>query len=301
MQCNFKWLDFKITNRCNNHCVYCGISQDPVSADENLTPKIIKETLSDALELGFTHFAFLGGEPSLRNDFSKFLIPLQGNKVYNTRSKHAQVVASIDNLENRNYKHQDPLKVMEIIKKIKDISNEYAILGVRELHVHSVVSRENFHSLIRHVKYFLSLGIEVSLALVEPHFIVSNPRHYNEFTREEIYKVLEQLDTLESEGILNWANHVFRDYIVSHVLESTRQIEQCTAGSEHVIIDSDGAVYPCLTEAYRKGLSYGNIRDKRFIEIYYKMQGFHCESPFKQTCWDHYLWTRLGKLMKGDY
>ena len=36
----FRWLDFKITNRCNNKCVYCGGSNDPPSIPEKLSFEI---------------------------------------------------------------------------------------------------------------------------------------------------------------------------------------------------------------------------------------------------------------------
>ena len=45
ISCKFRWLDFKITSRCNNHCLYCGIKNDHPSAPEKLSFHIIKRTL----------------------------------------------------------------------------------------------------------------------------------------------------------------------------------------------------------------------------------------------------------------
>jgi len=64
----FRWLDFKITSRCNNFCVYCGIKNDPPSASEKLGFQIIRRTLDDAIEAGFNYICLLGGEPSIRKD-----------------------------------------------------------------------------------------------------------------------------------------------------------------------------------------------------------------------------------------
>ena len=64
----FRWLDFKITNRCNNNCVYCGVENDPLSAPEKLPFNVIKNTLVDAMEENFNFICFLGGEPSILYD-----------------------------------------------------------------------------------------------------------------------------------------------------------------------------------------------------------------------------------------
>ncbi len=41
----FKWLNFKITNRCNNNCEYCGVENDPISTPEKLSFNVIKNFL----------------------------------------------------------------------------------------------------------------------------------------------------------------------------------------------------------------------------------------------------------------
>ena len=74
----FRWLDFKITNRCNNNCLYCGVDNDPPSAPEKLSLENIKSTLEDALKVNFNYICFLGGEPSIRKDIVE-IIEVVGN------------------------------------------------------------------------------------------------------------------------------------------------------------------------------------------------------------------------------
>lgn len=311
----FKWLDFKITNRCNNNCIYCG-HQDTVEKPESIPWQNISDTLYDALGHGFTHYAFLGGEPSIRENLSEILKPLQitdsdsiesimvitnmhkyNEKMYRdifkAKSKHAQIVASVDSLKEPNYKNQKINKVLQYIDKIQKISIEYQHLGKREVHVHSVISRENISCLYDHVKFFKGKNIEVSMALVEPFKIIENPRKYNEFSYRDMQLILTQLDQLKRDGLLNWANNVLKEYIIRYIKKMECPIFECTAGLHHVIIESDGNIYPCLTESYTKGLKFGNILTNKFRDIYNKMSTFHCESAFKQTCWDHFLWTKL--------
>jgi len=318
----FKWLDFKITNRCNNNCIYCGVNQDPPGAKDILSADIIAKTLDHALNIGFSHFALLGGEPSLRNDFNILLKPLQKgsrfntlmiitnlltfnenmyNECFKTNSETAQIVVSLDNLKSPNYKNQNPKKVLKYIAKIQEIAKKFSSLGERKVHIHSVISRENFDHLIEHVNFFDEMGLDVSLALVEPFIIVdSNSKikndDFNVFSVNEINKIINQLKFLDTQNKLSWANKVLLEYIIKVKNGNLFSFKECTAGTNHVIIESNGYVYPCLTESYNRGLNYGNIIQESFKEIYLKMSSFKCESNFSQTCWDHFLWTHLDNL-----
>jgi MoaA/NifB/PqqE/SkfB family radical SAM enzyme len=319
----FKWIDFKITNRCNNHCTYCGVSHDSPLADEKIPAEKLAQVVKDAKSCGFTHFAFLGGEPSVRQDFPKIVEPLQSypevdtvmaitnmlifnetlyRAIFETKSKTAQIVASIDSLQEPNYKHQRVCQTLDYALRIQEIAKEYSALGKREVQVHSVISRENFDKLFPLVDFFAQKNMGVSLAVVEPfkitESVTGNP-DYNVFTIYDIELVIEQLDGLEKCGLLNWANKVTRDYLKQVITGDVEGLAECTAGKAHVIIDSLGDVYPCLTEAYQRGLNYGNISNQTFKQIYQAMAGFHCENIYQQTCWDHLLWTKLEKVVNN--
>ena len=66
----------------------------------------------------------------------------------------------------------------------------------------------------------------------------------------------------------------------------------CKAGKEHIIINSDGEVYPCITQSYTRNEKYGNIKDMHFDQIYQKIQSFVCTNDFSPSCYDHYLWNK---------
>ena len=318
----FRWLDFKITNRCNNKCIYCG-QQDPPSACEIVPGQDISKALNDALGLGYTHFALLGGEPSIREDFEHLVKPLQKEgssqvesvmvisnmlnfnekmyrSIFQANAKHAQIVASVDNLKEPNYKNQNIPQILNSIERIQDISREYAYLGIREVHVHTVISRENFTNLVDHISFFKLKDIEVSMALVEPFEIVEKPQKYNQFTNRDVDNILEQLNKLEDMDLLNWSNDVLREYIDQYSNLEGKSFRECSAGNKHIIIDSDGSVYPCLTNAYKKRLKYGNIIKDTLTDIHDCLENFECELLFQQTCWDHFLWSKLEKLWGGD-
>lgn len=317
----FKWLDFKVTNRCNNKCLYCGVKQDPISESEKLPLTSVVAAVEDAIDIGFTHFALLGGEPSVRADITDILSSFYGKKrvhtvmvisnmlvfnemmyrkLFGSNSENATLVASIDSLVSPNNKNQNPKRTLSYIDKALRIASEYSNAGTRSVHIHTVISRENFQNLFDYTSFFIEKGVELSMALVEPFQITDSPKAYNQFSKNEIEHIIAELDHLETDDYLEFPNRVLREYLRSFVLGKSDYFESCTAGVEHVIIESDGAVYPCLTEAYRQGLSFGNIIDERFFDLYKRMEDFRCNLRFNQACWDHYLWTRLADTKRRE-
>ena len=320
---NFRWLDFKITNRCNNNCVYCGVDNDPPSAPEKLSFKTIKTTLKDALRASFNYICFLGSEPSIRKDIAE-LIEVVGNapdihlrlitnlKIYhkemyealfNTESCDAEIVASFDNFSHPNYKRVDPKISMERIDLIDELAKEYQCKfnnsKKRSISLHSVVSRENFYKIGDFLSYYYDKGIDISLGLVCPSKFTDSPKEFNEFKREEIQIVIDQLNEFEKQNKLNFANTVLRDFLNLYSFGNFSHRSECWAGNKQVIINSDGKVFPCISESYLSSNHYGNINNERFGVILKRFEEFKCSMEPNSACWDHFLWDRLAKKIEG--
>lgn len=314
---NFKWLDFKITDRCNNRCYYCGVKHNPPSAPEILTVEEITAVISDAISANFTHIALLGGEPSIREGVEKLFPPfseqpditllvitngLLFNKnmykaAFDSGAGTVKIIYSFDNFRKPNYKNQDPFQILKQIDEIKRLSQRYSDSQTyRDIEIHTVISRENFYDFSNTVEYFKRKSIEVSLALVCPNEFVKDfiPKEYNCFNYDELGIIIDQLNSLEDKGLLNFANTVLLDYLEKYPYGALELKTSCKAGKNHVIINPDGEVYPCITESYAKEKQYGNIKERRFIDIYDNLRKFQCDNPVKPACWDHFLWNRLG-------
>jgi MoaA/NifB/PqqE/SkfB family radical SAM enzyme len=311
------WLDFKITNRCNNNCVYCGVKHDNPDAKELVPIDRIVETVKSALNIGFNNFAFLGGEPTLRENcdeiFRAFdrkwdvnvLFITNGlifdeklvNGLFSCGAKSVSIVQSFDNFETPNYKNQNPAKILDNIKKISAIAKAYETSFIkRKVHIHSVISRENFSNIYELVNYFYEMDIDVSLGLVCPSkFDYSErPEEYNHFNFNELTIIRKQFQKLQIENKLNFANNVLLEYLDLFPFNKVNIKEICKAGREHIIINTDGEVYPCITQSYGKTMKYGNIKDIPFELIYRKMRSFVCYDDYAPACWDHYLWNKTN-------
>jgi molybdenum cofactor biosynthesis enzyme MoaA len=311
-----KWLDFKITNRCNNNCVYCGVSHDNVNSKELIPINIITETIKSAVSLGFTNFALLGGEPSIRENIEKLFTAFEGCKnvnvliitnglefneqlvhtAFSCGAGNVHMVQSFDSFVMPNYKHQNPDKILENISVMKKIAESYMNFEYKcGVHIHSVISRENYNDVYHLVNYFYEKDIDISLGLVCPSKFdnIEKPTEYNHFNFAELDIILRQLDMLEKEKKLDFANKVLYEYLQVYPFGKVNISKTCKAGKHHVIINADGEVFPCITQSYAKNTRYGNINNKGFDEIYKSMQNFICNDGFAPACWDHYLWNKM--------
>lgn len=311
------WLDFKITNRCNNSCVYCGVAHDNINTQELVSIDYITETIKSALKIGFKNFALLGGEPTIRENveylFSAFpnntkanvLIITNGiifnekliNSAFSCGASDVNIVQSFDSFEIPNYKHQNPTKILENITKIQNIAKRYETKNLRRnVHIHSVISRENFTKIYELVNYFFQKEIDISLGLVCPSKFDNSEQvtEYNHFNFSELSNILNQFERLKIENKLNFANKVLYEYLELFPFGKVNIKEICKAGKEHIIINTDGEVYPCITQSYSKNKRYGNITETPFEIIYQNLQNFKCNEDFAPACWDHYLWNKLN-------
>ena len=320
MTTQFKWLDFKITNRCNNQCVYCGGNNDPPSASELLSFPVIKSTLLDAVDANFTHLSFLGGEPSIRKDICDIINVVANIKdlnlllitnlkefnlkmyksLFQTKSISAEIVASFENFSFPNYKRVDPSVSLERILKIKKLAKKYNTTRKRAISLHSVISRENFYKIGQFVKYFYRKGIQISLGLVCPSIFTETPSAFNEFRKNEISMIIDQLNNLEVLGMLNYANQVLRDFLEIYTFGQFSHKDDCRAGKKQVIINSDGEVFPCISESYLSDKHYGNIKSERFSLILKKLENFQCSMTPNSACWDHFLWDNLANKLEKE-
>ena len=316
-----RWLDFKVTNRCNNACEYCGVAQDPPSAPECLDAETVIRALDDAVGCGFQSICLLGGEPTVRDDLPAILARMSRHPdlhlmmitnlkryredvveaLFATECAEARIVASLDSLQAPTYKRVTPDVALDHIARMQARARAHSRPGrVRGVDVHAVISRENWDRVEPFVLELDRRGLDVSLGLVCPTVVTETPGRCNELSRAELRAVADQLERLDRRGKLAFANQVLLEYVRERDRGIPAQRHECTAGRHQVIVNPDGEVYPCITESYRLGLRFGNIRHDRLHRIYARLQQFRCQRAEEAACWDHYLWTRLVRRNAED-
>lgn len=314
-----RWLDFKITARCDRYkakCQYCAVPVRDPHSPELLSITKIHETLLDARALGFDTFWFLGGEPSLREDADQLFAPLSEEldvrlavvtngktpnfsmyqALFATRCELAKVQVSLDSLAENNPKRSDPGQVELLIRELDEMAKEYSAGSHHcEVEVHAVVSRHNQTTFENFVEYFEALGIPVSLALVCPWSVCETPARLNEFTHAELHQIVRTLRRLQGRTRLGRFNDLIASFVEAHIAESSPRLHMhgCGAGLTHLVINSNGDVYRCMAHSFTGGTALGNIKDVRLHRLLAPVtEAMHC--GMGSECFDGYAWDELA-------
>ena len=312
-----RWLDFKVTKRCNSYtqkCIYCDVPIDSEDKPEYLTLETIHQTLLDARALGFDIFWILGGEPSLRKDAHKLFDPLsndpniiltvvtngkkQNDEMYyalfNTRAIRACVQVSLDTLSPNNFKHVNPAQSIALITHLKKMADIMSSPNHRcEVEVHCVISRENHRNFDEFVKFFASRGIPVSLALVCPWKISESPMRFNEFTKDELVSIAKRIYLLKTNLDIDKFNYKVADFIMLTINNKMKKFRKCGAGLTHLVINGDGNVYRCMSDSFCYDKNIGNITKQRLHDILRQItQPRYCKMTTE--CFDGFAWDQIA-------
>jgi len=312
-----RWLDFKVTNRCNcaaRRCDYCDVPVDLPAAPERLPLALVHQTLVDARRLGFDTFWILGGEPSIRADVHHVVEPLADDRelritivtngripnwtmvdsLFATRAQRACVQVSLDSLARENPKHSRPVDVLTFVDGIA----ERARAASRPDHscaveVHCVISRANLHDFDDFVRDMSKRRIPVSLAMVCPWAIVDEPRGLREFSRFELLDIAARIAGLRTGLPTDAFNPIVGQFVNRMLGNSKAGRRACGAGLTHLVINGDGAVHRCMAESFRPETALGTLTLERLHAILARVpSAMHCdEGP---ACFDGFAWDRLA-------
>lgn len=75
---DFKFAEFKITNRCNLNCIHCAVSAD-INNSEPLATKDAISILDKIFKTKIDNLLITGGEPLIRNDIEHLLLYARKN------------------------------------------------------------------------------------------------------------------------------------------------------------------------------------------------------------------------------
>jgi MoaA/NifB/PqqE/SkfB family radical SAM enzyme len=313
-----RWLDFKVTRRCNNFghkCIYCDVNIDPVGAREIISLENIHRTILDARALGFDTFWLLGGEPSLREDASEMFAPLSTDSsvevtvvtngklrndlmyrsLFDTSARRACIQVSMDSFAPSNMKHANPTDMLRLITDLRDMADGMSSPTHQcDAEVHCVISRENRTNFDEFARFWASKRVPVSLAMVCPWSIAITPVRFNEFTTEEMLDIAHRIDLLETGLPIDRFNPIVANFIRRNLsVRSENIIRRCGAGLTHLVINGDGSVFRCMADSFKPEVSIGNILYTRLFKVLEKSD--HLKSCKEcPTCFDGYAWDELA-------
>ena len=242
---NNKTVIFEITNKCNLHCAHCYTSSGPTGEDI-LTLNEIKKALTNILKWKPSQISISGGEPMIRKDFIAILKFL--HESYDGRI----VLLTNGTLIDKN-------NVQSLMKYVNEIN--ISVDGIDEETCEKVRGKGVFSEVINAVELLQSYGYrEIALSMISDRFHRKKDLEFEKlnerlhttpvirsFTPEGRGK--ENQDLLENDNYYAETPYIYKEDFIPCT---------CTAGSEKILIDHRGNIYPCQYFKENKYLM-GNI------------------------------------------
>jgi len=289
-------VEVEITLRCPLHCVHCSLRAGEKKTD--LSSEKYIELVEDCSKLGVEIFDIIGGEPLVRKDIYELLkfasdkiprvvINTSGffintkiiNKLKNSGIK--EIFVSIDGPEPE--KH-------EIIRGSGRHLFERTCEGVKLLvkegfnvTIAFVVNKNNFKDIPEMIELCSVLGAKNLFVL---GFIPTGrgAEQKELFVTEDMLKeTLKDLKKCINNGRVN----VHVDCSMDSVFYELKK-NRCPAGIDFVTITVNGDVFPCGFLRENPEFRLGNIKERRFFEIW-KDFVIHGYKDFKKNLENYYL------------
>jgi len=304
-------LHYDITERCNARCRICNLWQKNAALKEKeLTINEIREVVEDFRKLGGMIVSIGGGEPLIREDIFDIIaminscglsahmdtnaLLLNKSRVHNL--KKAGLKALSVSLDSHDPKVHNEIRglngfnsVINGITLIKEIAPEIKII------INCVLNKKNINNLIE--MYDLSLRLKVSGLKFPP---IHRMAKQNDLNLEEIKDLFfddKDIDTIKMrmDEIIDY-DRKYKILLNSspylrgvHYLYSKKAIIQnCFAGITTCLMMPYGEITPCYN-FYNVGVVIGNIRDKRFLELWDSLifkKARKKSRKCSQFCWD---------------
>lgn len=260
------YLMFKLTNRCNSDCEYCphALSRMKGKEKSDIPLDIILKTIREADELGATAIAVNGGEPLTRPDIlliiktiidngivpvlmtNGLLLPEMWRELGELGLKY--VIISFDSI------------IKEVYEKQRGCSFEKALAGIdaavkmretfenMEIHVSSVLTKQNQDDFIQLVKFMTERGIKIHISPFHDYLQLNEKISITE--RESIEQLVETLLSMKREGYLIASSAGFIRHLVDFFCGGANVPAdyKCKIGYTNLFIDAQMNVRPCWSE-----------------------------------------------------
>jgi len=272
-------VEISLTERCQCRCRHCfAASQQALSVENELSTERVKILIDDLSQLGVPEICFSGGEPLLRKDILELVSHAHRKGVVvrlitNGILLNEQMIVKL----KRAGLNWCSVSIDSSVPETHDGFRQYtgcynkAIEGLELLVRHKVpcniitVARKNL-LYSGELEEIIIIGRRIGVTNVRINFPVPMGRFKNQDN--------QTLDLEERERVrelLRYGNVV---------LESPNEGTRCTAAVTKVNILSNGNVTPCVFVP----LSYGNILEKKFFEIWESMAEFNQQFKVNGQC-----------------
>jgi len=272
-------VEISLTDRCQCRCGHCFAStQQPLPEEDELETLRIKALIDDLSKMGVPEVCFSGGEPLLRHDILEIVSyahsrGLVARLITNGILLNEQMVANLKHaglnwcslsIDSPKSSAHDAFrrysgcydKVIEGLKLLVKYKIPCSII--------TVARKELLNS--GELEEIVQIGKRIGVTVVRINFPVPIGRFINQENQTLNFEQREKVRDL-----LRYGNVV---------MEAPSEGTKCTAAVTKVNILPNGNVTPCVFVP----LSYGNIRENSFSEIWNSMAEYSKQFKVNGTC-----------------
>ena len=272
-------VEISLTDRCQCRCGHCFAStQQPLPEEDELETLRIKALIDDLSKMGVPEVCFSGGEPLLRHDILEIVSyahsrGLVARLITNGILLNEQMVANLKHaglnwcslsIDSPKSAAHDAFrrypgcydKVIEGLKLLVKYKIPCSII--------TVARKELLNS--GELEEIVQIGKRIGVTVVRINFPVPIGRFINQENQTLNFEEREKVREL-----LRYGNVV---------MEAPSEGTKCTAAVTKVNILPNGNVTPCVFVP----LSYGNIRENSFSEIWNSMAEYSKQFKVNGTC-----------------
>lgn len=274
-------LEIGLTNACNHRCIFCAVDYTgykPVMMDG----EFMRKRIAEFSEKGVKSIIYAGeGEPLLNKDAADIVnvtkkydidVALSTNGVLLTPEMSKDCLASLtwirfstaairDNTYEKIHQcHPGDLKIvlenMQEAVKIKREQKLSTTIGVQLL-----LLPENKDEVVEMAKEMGKIGVDYFT--VKPFSQHPSSGNILQVDYQEMLEVEKELKGIETEN--------YKIYFRAHSMKKLsceRGYNQCLALPFMVYVDAKGNLWPCIVFMGQEELSYGNLYDETFEEIW---------------------------------
>ncbi len=248
-------IQFNITFKCNQRCLYCGIYNDD---RYEMTTEQIYKMIDEFAELGTSRLSITGGEPLVRKDFPKVVQHARERGLFVSLATNGSLVAKriydLNDVNSVNMTLDGPESIHDEQRgkgNFREVLNAIELLKHKGIPVYivSVITRKN--CMLTHDILELARSLDIK-ALLQPVFF-SEQSHANnlegymniKYDDKAMVETLDYLIKLKEQGdaCLILSKRYYRN--VKESIIKGGKIRCLNAGSLFCTISPDGRVAPC--------------------------------------------------------
>ena len=298
---------FEVTRKCNLKCTHCYIDAGRPRLNE-LSFEEVKCLLGDLREAGTFSLVLAGGEPYLRPDFPEileyaakldFIISIVTNGSYITPEilarvprENCRVTLSVDGIEAHNI--------------IRGGRSTFSLMA-EKLHlmktldipcsISTVITRQNIHEQKQLLEWCINNDVIFRTVTFNPLGRGLLNRHMHALRKEDAEASAELFimqKCFEGEKDKSTGQCVSKFFNYALTLMYMTRREHCSRSIAYIA--SNGDVYPCVTSASIEAFGAGNIRERKFSELWH--DSFR---EMRAITWDHFKSCNSCAYSSKDY